>query len=421
MVRPRTRANPNPQEPDLANIENLIPPVVPQVPEVHQEIPRSAEVSLAPVGIQANPPWVREDLLYERFRRMKVPEFEGPADPIEADNWLMDVQLILDFMRLSKQEKVLCASFALKKDARHWRMTVQMHKNDEFNSFRQGSMTVMEAVKKFEQLARLCLELVQNETEKAKRMMRMFQIDIAKKVSAGNREAWAQVFKARKEERAIVKHPQARQNPKFYSKGQSSNIGQNTRQFGKNKRKRNVMNQGQQRNYPQKKINRGNEGNNDNNNSYPVCAQCGKKHVGISKSGSNACYICGREGHYARNYTLNNQNTNPQFPNRNPSSQLHAAQVKIEGPSLAQGRLEAPEPQAQIYAYTKGDIEAGTSSVVTGQISVATYDVLILLDFGTIHSFVSKEFAQKLGRGVDSLEQPFRTSLLLGKILLSDY
>ena len=87
---------------------------MPQVSEVHQDIPRDAEVPLAPAGIQVNPPLVREDLLYERFRRMKVPEFEGPTDPIAADNWLIDIQVILDFMRLTEQEKVLCASFALK-------------------------------------------------------------------------------------------------------------------------------------------------------------------------------------------------------------------------------------------------------------------------------------------------------------------
>ncbi|GMN68985.1 hypothetical protein TIFTF001_038034 [Ficus carica] len=123
MVRPRTRANPNPQEPDLASVvatlqqqlleqqqetnrlreqiaqlnqipqanvvppqENPVPPVVPQVLEVHQEIPWNAEVPLAPARVQANPPLIREDLLYERFRRMKAPEFEGLADPIEADN-----------------------------------------------------------------------------------------------------------------------------------------------------------------------------------------------------------------------------------------------------------------------------------------------------------------------------------------------
>ncbi|GMN25667.1 hypothetical protein TIFTF001_040767 [Ficus carica] len=102
---------------------------MPQVPEVHQEVPRNAEVPLAPIGVQANPPLIREDLLYKHFRRMKAPEFEGPTNPIEADNWLLDIQVILDFMGLTEQEKVLCASFILKKDARHWWMTVQMRRN----------------------------------------------------------------------------------------------------------------------------------------------------------------------------------------------------------------------------------------------------------------------------------------------------
>ncbi|GMN35317.1 hypothetical protein TIFTF001_048444 [Ficus carica] len=176
-----------------------VPPLVPPVPEVQPEIP------MAPVGGQVNVQPVREDLLYERFRRMKAPEFEGPTDPIAADNWLIDIQVILDFMRLTEQEKVLCASFALRKDARHWWMTVQMRQDvlamdrqdfvteframyynaeilaaqqDEFTSLQQGSMTVMEAVQKFEQLARLCPELVPTEREKVRRMMKMFRTDI---------------------------------------------------------------------------------------------------------------------------------------------------------------------------------------------------------------------------------------------------
>ncbi|GMN72527.1 hypothetical protein TIFTF001_053577, partial [Ficus carica] len=190
-----------------------VPPVVPPVPEVRQEIPRNAEVPMAQVGEQVNVQPVREDLLYERFRRMKAPEFEGLTDLVAADNWLIDIQVILDFMRLTEQEKVLCASFALKKDARHWWTMVQMRRDvmamswqdfiteframyynaeilavqqDEFTSLQQGLMTVMEAVQKFEQLARMCPELVQTEKEKVRRMMKMFRTDIAKQVSAGD-------------------------------------------------------------------------------------------------------------------------------------------------------------------------------------------------------------------------------------------
>ncbi|GMN70643.1 hypothetical protein TIFTF001_039684 [Ficus carica] len=60
------------------NLTNLVPP------EVNQDVPQNSEVPLAPVapaGEQANPPIVREDLLYERFRRMKAFEFEGLPHP----------------------------------------------------------------------------------------------------------------------------------------------------------------------------------------------------------------------------------------------------------------------------------------------------------------------------------------------------
>ncbi|GMN23727.1 hypothetical protein TIFTF001_050287 [Ficus carica] len=246
-------------------------------------------------------------------------------------------------------------------------------------------MTVIEAVKKFEQLARLCPELVLSETEKVRRMMKMFCTDIAKQVSAGSspptlvsdcisrairaeywinrdKEARAQIFKVKREEKAAAKPTQPRQGSETYPKDQMSNPVQDSKQSGKNKRKGNFSGQNQQGNFLQKKNNRGNE---DTNIDYPVCARCGKKHSGMCKLGTNACYICDKEGHYARNCPQNNQNQNPQYPNRNVSSQLHAVQARLEGPSISQGRLEAPEPQARIYAYTNGDAEAGTSHEVT--------------------------------------------------------
>ncbi|GMN60801.1 hypothetical protein TIFTF001_029889 [Ficus carica] len=123
MVRPHKQINLNPQEPDLTNVvatlqrqlleqqqetnrlreqmarlnqvphanevplqDNPVPPAAPPAPGVRQGVPRNLEGPLVPDGIQANPPLVREDLLFERFRRMKAPEFEGTTDLIEADN-----------------------------------------------------------------------------------------------------------------------------------------------------------------------------------------------------------------------------------------------------------------------------------------------------------------------------------------------
>ncbi|GMN31472.1 hypothetical protein TIFTF001_041601 [Ficus carica] len=177
-------------------------------------------------------------------------------------------------------------------------------------------------------------------------MMKMFRTDIAKQ----DKEARAQIFKAKKEEKAVVKQVQPHQNTESSPKGQNNNLSQSSKRFRRNKRKGNFTGQGQQRNYPQKRNNQENEGKNTD---YPVCVRCGKKHPGTQ---------------------------NPPYPSRNINSQLHAVQARIEGPSIAQGRLEAPEPQARIYAYPRGDAEAGTSHMVTGQISIATHDATALFD-----------------------------------------
>ncbi|GMN71628.1 hypothetical protein TIFTF001_051861 [Ficus carica] len=290
---------------------------------------------------------------------MKAPEFEGIATSIEADNWLTDIQVILDFMGLTEQEKVLCASFVLKKDAQHWWMTVQMRRNvttmswqdfmieframyfnreilttqqNEFNSFRQGSMTVLEAVKKFEQLARLCPELVPNETEKVRKMMKMLRTDIAKQVSAGSnpptlvsdcisqairaeyrinqdKEARIQILKAKKENKDATKQLQPRQNLKLHSKGQTSNSAQKIQTIRKEQEEKECYKSRSTRKLPSKE----------------------------------------------------NQSS--------PSK-------KIEGLSIAQERLEAPKPQTWNFAYAKEDVEAGTSSVATDLCAILRMEFL---------------------------------------------
>ena len=127
----------------------------------------------------------------------------------------------------------------------YYNQEVLANQHDEFTNLQQGSMTVMEVVQRFDQLARLCPELVRTETERVRRLMRIFRTDIAVQVSAGNsppitvsdcvsralraeywinrdKEARAQIFKARKEERAAAKQSQNRQGSETVSKGQAN-------------------------------------------------------------------------------------------------------------------------------------------------------------------------------------------------------
>ena len=73
-------------------------------------------------------------------------------------------------------------------------------------------------------------------------------------------------------------------------------------------------------------------------------------------------------------------------------------QAKLEEPSISQARLEGPEHEVKIYSYTKGDVEARTSNVVTGQLSVANLNLHVLFDSGATHSFISTVHVNRMDR-----------------------
>ena len=108
---------------------------------------------------------------------MNASEFEGATDLLVADEWLASIQVLLNFMNITDQEKVLCPSYVLKKDAGYWWEMVQLRRDfgqitwadfitkfnykffnmkamstqqNEFNNLKQGIMTITEAVRKFD-------------------------------------------------------------------------------------------------------------------------------------------------------------------------------------------------------------------------------------------------------------------------------
>ena len=118
----------------------------------------------------------------------------------------------MDFIELGDRERVLYVSYMLKRDTCHWWGAVKLRRDvgvmtwddffgefkhkyynpialraqhNEFLNLKQGSMTVMEAVKKFEQLCRLCPFLANTEEERLRRMMNMFRLEIALAIESG--------------------------------------------------------------------------------------------------------------------------------------------------------------------------------------------------------------------------------------------
>ncbi|KAL5537815.1 hypothetical protein UlMin_045897 [Ulmus minor] len=135
------------------------------------------------------------------------------------------------------------------------------------------------------------------------------------------------------------------------------------------------------------------------------CPKCGKVHPGVCRMGSNLCYTCGMEGH---------------FSNRCPKK---LASNRLDGPRLNQGRLEAPpttqQTNARIFSI-KEEAEAGPSSVVAGQLSIAGISAYTLIDSGATHSFVSPAFTERSDRVIDKIEGVFTTMLPSGAVMLSN-
>ncbi|KAL5572587.1 hypothetical protein UlMin_022184 [Ulmus minor] len=282
-------------------------------------------------------------------------------------------------------------------------------------------MTVAEGVRKFERLAKLCPYLVPTEEQRVKRMLEMFRPDISLSVEGGSdsptttTDCVERAYRAEhrlnqlKEMRNRMYENKRKQNNSSSNHSRGQQISQPQGQNKNNKRKGNSQANRDTRQPAPKK----------NNATYPTCGKCGKNHPGECRQGTTACYKCRKEGHFARKCTV--KSTGDSQQNKNQEGQFRSLQTLTEGPAEGQDIKNVLEPNARVYAYTKGDAEAGGSKVVTGQLPVAYVLARVLIDSGATHSFISTVFADSLHRSKDTIRQTFRTVLPSGDIMLSSY
>ncbi|KAM6554153.1 hypothetical protein CsatB_014915 [Cannabis sativa] len=84
---------------------------------------------------------------------------------------------------------------------------------------------------------------------------------------------------------------------------------------------------------------------------------------------------------------------------------------------LEQKKDGTPAP-ARVFALTQAEADAGPSTV-TGQLSVAGTLLIVLIDSGATHSYISSRIIEKLNRPSDVLSRGFRTLLLTGELVIS--
>ncbi|XP_038971076.1 uncharacterized protein LOC120104260 [Phoenix dactylifera] len=117
------------------------------------------------------------------FKRLAPPAFKGTTEPLEADNWLTEMEKAFTVLRCQADEKILFASYMMQGEAFNWwRMlehkyeqdrepltwekfrgafydkyfsrSVRMQKEQEFIHLKQRNITVAEYEAKFTELAK---------------------------------------------------------------------------------------------------------------------------------------------------------------------------------------------------------------------------------------------------------------------------
>ncbi|KAL5560269.1 hypothetical protein UlMin_036480 [Ulmus minor] len=189
---------------------------------------------------------------------------------------------------------------------KYYNQAAMSAKQNEFLNLKQGNMTVIEAVTKFERLAHLCPSLAATEEERTQKMMDMFCPDIALAIESGGNPP---ISVSECVERALrveyrlaqLKEERARKNEAGKNQGKGGGgtrvqrfhhgLGNRKNMHNSHKRKRNPQEQGNQRNTHPK----------ESYKSFPICTKCGKQHLGECKASTLVCFQCGKEGHFAKN------------------------------------------------------------------------------------------------------------------------
>ena len=81
-------------------------------------------------------------------------------------------------------------------------------------------------------------------------------------------------------------------------------------------------------------------------------------------------------------------------------------------PNPRQGDVPAkapPKANARVFTIREDDVRAGTSTAVTGQLSVGNLSAYVLMDSGATHSFIASRVAEKLGSEKLNFSYPFIT------------
>ncbi|GMY25234.1 Cellular nucleic acid-binding protein [Fagus crenata] len=156
----------------------------------------------------------------EKFRKLDPPSFKGSKDPLEADNWLKELDRLFKAMNVRDEQRVTLAVFMLKGDALEWWESTErtheggfvswqqfvdlfrkryfpdslrLQKEAKFIRIEQGNQSVYKYERKFVELSRFAPHMVDIEVRKARHFERGLREEIQGPVSMFKLETYVEV------------------------------------------------------------------------------------------------------------------------------------------------------------------------------------------------------------------------------------
>ncbi|XP_073273308.1 uncharacterized protein [Primulina huaijiensis] len=235
----------------------------------------------------------RPEVVYERFCNMDPKDFGGTTDPMVAEGWIKPIEVIFTFMELEDADRVRCATYLLKDDARLWWEGASVSVNlqtltwegfeevfyskyftddvrsqltRELMTLRHGDRSVAEFVRKLEQGCHF-VPLIAN---KAREKLRHF-MDVTRALAAEQDLKDIETYRQGKRPFQAPQR-QVKQPTKKPFQGPNKGKGQQTQKKAAQKL-----------------------------TEYPVCPKYSRKNEGECLWGSGKCFKCGSNDHVLKN------------------------------------------------------------------------------------------------------------------------
>ncbi|XP_058762994.1 uncharacterized protein LOC131636407 [Vicia villosa] len=324
---------------------------------------------------------------FRAFFRMDPPELLGGLDPVIAHDWLYAMEMIFQAIQCTEEEKVIFAAQKMKGPAGRWWNTestyftnrgipkdwqhfktaflekyypnsVRALKEREFQSFKQGNMSVSEYAEKFEDMVAYSRQAAYapDELWKIDQFLMGLNVDIVRSVSQREFTTYAECLRQCYVAENTLKRVQDEREQNKPVRREQGRSGQNLKT----------------RNFPPMKK----QVHGDRSTQPPWCGKCNRKHYGDCKTASVKCYKCQEFGHFRKDCPVRDA------PERTP------------------GRV-----------YTLDARKAqGNTNLVASTCYVNNQPLFVLVDCGATHSFISYPCVRRLG---------FETSLLPNPMIIS--